>query len=90
MICILKMFLKLSQECRPRKCTDHGYFGFASFQVLLKGSSLQFGQFEDSDPADNPEGFMGVGDNDWDEWEEWMGWEGAGTYDYSNHVNVNL
>ena len=23
-----------------------------------------------------------------DEWEEWMGWEGAGTLDYSSHINM--
>jgi len=23
-----------------------------------------------------------------DEWEEWMGWEGAGTLDYSSHINI--
>lgn len=26
-------------------------------------------------------------DPDWDLWEEWMGWEGAGTGDYSSHIN---
>ncbi|KAL2613407.1 hypothetical protein R1flu_025099 [Riccia fluitans] len=32
------------------------------------------------------EGCLGVGDDTWEFWEEWMGWEGAGTYDYSNHI----
>ncbi|KAG6549356.1 hypothetical protein Mapa_009073 [Marchantia paleacea] len=32
------------------------------------------------------EGCMGVGDEAWEFWEEWMGFEGAGTYDYSNHI----
>jgi len=31
------------------------------------------------------EGLMGVDD---DSWEEWMGWEGAGTLDYSSHINI--
>lgn len=26
-------------------------------------------------------------DLDWELWEEWMGWEGAGTRDYSSHIN---
>ena len=33
------------------------------------------------------EGFNGMNDPDCDTWEEWMGWEGAGTRDYSSHVN---
>lgn len=24
----------------------------------------------------------------YEDWEEWMGWEGAGTRDYSSHINV--
>ncbi|KAH9551300.1 hypothetical protein CY35_09G008100 [Sphagnum magellanicum] len=24
----------------------------------------------------------------YEDWEEWMGWEGAGTRDYSTHINV--
>lgn len=32
------------------------------------------------------EGCFGVGDDSWEFWEEWMGFEGAGTYDYSNHI----
>jgi len=31
------------------------------------------------------EDLMGADD---DSWEEWMGWEGAGTLDYSSHINV--
>lgn len=56
-------------------------------QSLLRKSTLQFGEFED-DLSDNLEGFMGVGDDSWQDWEEWMGWEGAGTRDYSSHINV--
>ncbi|RRT36237.1 hypothetical protein B296_00044435 [Ensete ventricosum] len=29
----------------------------------------------------------GMYDPSWDLWEEWMGWEGAGTRDYSSHIN---
>eukprot|EP01018_Ginkgo_biloba_P013432 Gb_03325 [translate_table: standard] len=39
--------------------------------------------------ADNyVEGMMGVNNDSWEEWEEWMGWEGAGTRDYSSHINI--
>jgi len=34
------------------------------------------------------EGMMGINNDSWDEWEEWMGWEGAGTLDYSSHINI--
>lgn len=53
---------------------------------LLNATTTQFGEFED-DLSDNLEGFMGVGDDSWEDWEEWMGWEGAGTRDYSAHIN---
>lgn len=45
---------------------------------------------DDSGSSDEyVEGFMGVGDESWDEWEEWMGWEGAGIRDYTSHVNAH-
>lgn len=34
-----------------------------------------------------PEEMMGVNDDSWEDWEEWMGWEGAGTRDYTSHIN---
>eukprot|EP01018_Ginkgo_biloba_P014316 Gb_13813 [translate_table: standard] len=34
------------------------------------------------------ESMMGIKNEDWVEWEEWMGWEGAGTLDYSSHINI--
>lgn len=37
-----------------------------------------------------PEPMMGVNDDTWEDWEEWMGWEGAGTRDYSSHINHSL
>jgi len=30
----------------------------------------------------------GLTEDDDDSWEEWMGWEGAGTLDYSSHINI--
>ncbi|CAD5181856.1 unnamed protein product [Musa acuminata subsp. malaccensis] len=41
------------------------------------------GWSEDNDR--NP--MSGMYDPSWDLWEEWMGWEGAGTRDYSSHIN---
>lgn len=57
-----------------------------SLQTLLNAMTPQFGEFEDH-LSDNLEGFAGVGDDSWEDWEEWMGWEGAGTRDYSDHIN---
>lgn len=36
------------------------------------------------------ETMMGVNDDSWEDWEDWMGWEGAGTRDYSSHINYAL
>ena len=33
------------------------------------------------------DGLMGVNNDSFEEWEEWMGGEGAGTLDYSSHIN---
>eukprot|EP00253_Pinus_taeda_P004082 PITA_04082 len=34
------------------------------------------------------DGMMEINNDPCDEWEEWMGWEGAGTLDYSSHINI--
>lgn len=34
------------------------------------------------------DGLMGVDNDPCEEWEDWMGWEGAGTLDYSSHINI--
>jgi len=34
------------------------------------------------------DGMMGINNDYCDEWEDWMGWEGAGTLDYSSHINI--
>lgn len=72
--------------------TDKGWFFLCvcvGGKALIQETTSQFGEFED-ELSDNFESFMGVGDNNWEEWEEWMGWEGAGTYDYTNHINPDL
>eukprot|EP00249_Psilotum_nudum_P006737 c20014_g3_i2 orf=324-836(+) len=48
-------------------------------------------QWEETYPIDiYSEGLMGVNDDSWEDWEEWMGWEGAGTRDYSSHINCSF
>ncbi|CAK9237798.1 unnamed protein product [Sphagnum troendelagicum] len=73
--------------CDGDNCTLNFQQINKAYESLLRNSTLQFGEFED-DLSDNLEGFMGVGDDSWQDWEEWMGWEGAGTRDYSSHINV--
>ncbi|KAI5065946.1 hypothetical protein GOP47_0018570 [Adiantum capillus-veneris] len=55
---------------------------------FLEGNNNAVQQYSADSMA--PEPMMGVYDESWDEWEEWMGWEGAGTRDYSTHVNHSL
>lgn len=91
---IKKSYRRLALELHPDVCSgDHCSTRFQqvkrAYEALIQETTSQFGEFED-DLSDNLESFMGVGDNNWEEWEEWMGWEGAGTYDYTNHINPNL
>jgi len=53
----------------------------------MNKATPQSGEFEEDDCSNDFEGFAGAGNDSWEDWEEWMGWEGAGTLDYSNHVN---
>lgn len=57
-----------------------------AYQTLMSEATHIYDSVEDLSEA-IVEGFMGVGDDSWEEWEEWMGWEGAGTLDYSTHIN---
>ncbi|KAG0592528.1 hypothetical protein M758_1G253600 [Ceratodon purpureus] len=88
---IKKAYRRLALKFHPDVCdgnhctTNFQQINFA-YETLLSMTTPQFGEFED-DLSDNLEGFMGVGDDSWEDWEEWMGWEGAGTRDYSDHIN---
>lgn len=91
---IKKAYRRLALQYHPDVCDgNHCTTNFQqinhAYETLLNSSTQQFGEFED-DLSDNLEGFMGVGDDSWEDWEEWMGFEGAGTLDFSNHVNHNL
>ncbi|CAK9230678.1 unnamed protein product [Sphagnum jensenii] len=90
---IKKAYRRLALEFHPDVCSgDHCSVKFQQIKIayevssLLQGQTAQFGDFDDA-LSDNLEGFMGVGDDSWEDWEEWMGWEGAGTRDYSSHIN---
>lgn len=88
---IKKAYRRLALEFHPDVCSgDQCSVKFQEIKIayesLLQGQTAQFGDFDDA-LSDNLEGFMGVGDDSWEDWEEWMGWEGAGTRDYSSHIN---
>ncbi|KAH8957591.1 hypothetical protein BDL97_07G100000 [Sphagnum fallax] len=90
---IKKAYRRLALQYHPDVCDgEHCSLNFQqinkAYENLLSKRTLQFGEFED-DLSDNLEGFMGVGDDCWEDWEEWMGWEGAGIRDFSSHVNVH-
>ena len=51
----------------------------------LRGESTQSQMEAYDDGIDDS--FRGMNDPDWDMWEEWMGWEGAGSRDYTSHIN---
>ncbi|XP_024402131.1 uncharacterized protein [Physcomitrium patens] len=87
-------YRRLARELHPDVCkSEHCSTRFQkvkrAYEALIQESTSHFGNFE-NDASDNLEDFKGVEDSNWDEWEEWMGWEGAGTYDYSNHINPNM
>ncbi|MCO5589531.1 hypothetical protein L7F22_043499 [Adiantum nelumboides] len=74
--------------CKGDSCTSKFMQindAYDTIMCFLEGNINAFQQY--SADAVAPEPMMGVYDESWEEWEEWMGWEGAGTRDYSNHVN---
>jgi hypothetical protein len=71
--------------CKGDSCTRSFMHITAAYERAMKNLPPLA---DESDASDEyVEGCYGVGDDSWDEWEEWMGWEGAGTLDYSSHVN---
>lgn len=92
-----KRYRRLALELHPDVCKgDHCSSKFQqvtrAYENLVKGGGQSSsGQFDDESISENDvDGMMGVGDDNWEEWEEWMGWEGAGTYDYSTHINPHV
>ncbi|CAM6088775.1 unnamed protein product [Calypogeia fissa] len=74
--------------CKGDSCTRTFMHITAAYERAMQGLPPLSDDGESSD--EYVEGCMGVGDDSWDEWEEWMGWEGAGTRDYSSHVNNQI
>jgi len=82
-------YRKLALQYHPDVCKgDHCTLMFKqvknAYEVALEVEEQEVVAEVRSETLD---GFMGATDDNWEEWEEWMGWEGAGTTDYSSHVN---
>ncbi|CAF1914909.1 hypothetical protein HID58_047801 [Brassica napus] len=74
--------------CRGNNCGVQFQTINEAYNIVLKQIKNQMEGTEEFQPFDvYEEGFNGMNDPDCDTWEEWMGWEGAGTRDYSSHVN---
>lgn len=74
--------------CKGDSCSRTFMQITSAYERALNGLPPLSDDCENSD--EYVEGCMGVDDDSWDEWEEWMGWEGAGTRDYSSHVNARI
>ncbi|MCO5580645.1 hypothetical protein L7F22_034515 [Adiantum nelumboides] len=89
---VKKAYRKLALQFHPDVCkSDSCATTFMqitnAYEVIM--NNLQ-GKVEAITREPFAESMMGVYGEDWDDWEEWMGWEGAGTLDYSNHINSAL
>ncbi|KAJ4908972.1 hypothetical protein Rs2_03593 [Raphanus sativus] len=74
--------------CRGSNCGVQFQTINEAYDIVLKQIKNQMNGTEEYEPFDvYDDGFNGMNDPDCDTWEEWMGWEGAGTRDYSSHVN---
>ncbi|KAJ0231082.1 Chaperone protein dnaJ 8 [Hirschfeldia incana] len=74
--------------CRGNNCGVEFQTINEAYDIVLKQIKNQMEGTEEFQPFDvYDDGFNGMNDPDCDTWEEWMGWEGAGTRDYSSHVN---
>ncbi|MCO5605318.1 hypothetical protein L7F22_059500 [Adiantum nelumboides] len=86
---VKKAYRKLALQFHPDVCkSDSCATTFMritdAYEVIMH--NLQ-GKVEAITREPFAESMMGVYGEDCDAWEEWIGWEGAGTLDYSNHIN---
>lgn len=77
--------------CKGETCTSKFMQINKAYEAVmgfLQGTGDAFQQYCAEPFVAEP--MMGVNDDSWEDWEEWMGWEGAGTRDYSTHINDSL
>ncbi|KAJ7527208.1 hypothetical protein O6H91_16G042600 [Diphasiastrum complanatum] len=96
---IKSAYRRLALQYHPDVCKDDGcgskfkqiktaYEHAMNVETSLFGRNMD--EFNYDSSSISYEGLMGVNDDSWEDWEEWMGWEGAGTRDYTSHINIHL
>ncbi|KAM7258906.1 hypothetical protein ACFE04_014647 [Oxalis oulophora] len=94
---VKKAFRRLALQyhpdvCRGSNCGVQFHQINEAYDVVmsnLREEPEQSPMYQTYQPSDQgiDEPLWGMDDPDYDMWEEWMGWEGAGTRDYTSHIN---
>jgi len=84
-------FRRLALQHHPDVCKgDNCGVQFQKINQAYKTVMSSLAQAKQQNCSDDysMDGLMGINNDSFEEWEEWMGWEGAGTLDYSSHINM--
>ncbi|KAJ7527207.1 hypothetical protein O6H91_16G042400 [Diphasiastrum complanatum] len=92
---IKSAYRRLALQYHPDVCKDDHCTGKfkqikSAYEHAMNAATSPSGRYMDDSSSISYEGLMGVYDDSWEDWEEWMGWEGAGTRDYTTHINIHL
>jgi len=85
---VKRSYRRLALQYHPDVCKGNNcgvQFNKINHAYETVMSSLEKAKHQNCSADYDVEDLMGEGD---DSWEEWMGWEGAGTLDYSSHINI--
>nr|AAC72399.1 J8 [Arabidopsis thaliana] len=89
---VKKAFRQLAKKyhpdvCRGSNCGVQFQTINEAYDIVLKQLKIRWKGRRNLSRSMYTTGIERMNDPDCDTWEEWMGWEGAGTRDYSSHVN---